>query len=183
MPIRAILAFARRWRQGVNITFKILYNGAVAMTGGQTVEGGQPPWVISRQLAAEGVVKIAVVSDAPDALLTGANWASNCQFYDRQDMLALQQELKSIAGVTAIIYVQGCATELRRKRKRGLIADKPETIMINDAVCEGCGDCAVKSNCVAVKPLMRPEGEKRQIDQSLCNKDMSCPERVLSQAL
>ena len=159
---------------GVNITFKILYNGAVAMTGGQTVEGGQPPWVISRQLAAEGVVKIAVVSEAPDALLTGANWASNCQFYDRQDMLALQQELKSIAGVTAIIYVQGCATELRRKRKRGLIADKPETIMINDAVCEGCGDCAVKSNCVAVKPLMRPEGEKRQIDQSLCNKDMSC---------
>jgi indolepyruvate ferredoxin oxidoreductase len=110
---------------GVNITFKILYNGAVAMTGGQTVEGGQPPWVISRQLAAEGVVKIAVVSDTPDALLTGANWAKNCQFYDRQDMLALQQELKSIAGVTAIIYVQGCATELRRKRKRGLIADKP----------------------------------------------------------
>ena len=159
---------------GVNITFKILYNGAVAMTGGQTVEGGQPPWVISRQLAAEGVVKIAVVSDAPDALLTGANWASNCQFYDRQDMLPLQQELKSIAGVTAIIYVQGCATELRRKRKRGLIADKTETIIINDAVCEGCGDCAVKSNCVAVKPLMRPEGEKRQIDQSLCNKDMSC---------
>ena len=89
-------------------------------------------------------------------------------------MVALQQELKSIAGVTAIIYVQGCATELRRKRKRGLIADKPETIMINDAVCEGCGDCAVKSNCVAVKPVMRPEGEKRQIDQSLCNKDMSC---------
>ena len=159
---------------GVNITFKILYNGAVAMTGGQTVEGGQPPWVISRQLAAEGVVKIAIVSDEPEALLTGADWARNCQFYDRQDMVTVQQELKSISGVTAIIYIQGCATELRRKRKRGLLADKPETIVINDAVCEGCGDCAVKSNCVAVKPVMRPEGEKRQIDQSLCNKDMSC---------
>jgi indolepyruvate ferredoxin oxidoreductase len=159
---------------GVNMTFKILYNGAVAMTGGQSIEGGQTPWVMSRQLAAEGIVKIAIVSDAPETLMAGAKWASNCQFYHRDDIVKLQQELKSITGVTAIIYVQDCATELRRKRKRGLIADKPETIVINEAVCEGCGDCAVKSNCVAVKPVMRPEGEKRMIDQSLCNKDMSC---------
>ena len=162
---------------GVNMTFKILFNGAVAMTGGQAIEGGQPPWMISRQLAAEGVVKIAIVSDAPDDLTpanTSVSWASNSQIYHRRDILSVQADLKSIAGVTAIIYVQSCATELRRQRKRGLIADKPETVLINDAVCEGCGDCAVKSNCVAVKPAMRPAGEVRQIDQSLCNKDMSC---------
>jgi indolepyruvate ferredoxin oxidoreductase len=159
---------------GVNMTFKILYNGAVAMTGGQAIEGSQPPWMISRQLAAEGVVKIAVVSDVPDSFPVYARWASNSQIYHRRDLLAVQQSLKTISGVTAIIYVQSCATELRRKRKRGLIHDKPETIMINSAVCEGCGDCAAKSNCVAIKPVTTPEGEKRQIDQSLCNKDMSC---------
>ena len=158
----------------VNMTFKILYNGAVAMTGGQAIEGAQPPWMISRQLAAEGVVKIAVVSDTADEFPRDAVWAPNSQIYHRRDLMAVQQELKSIRGVTAIIYVQNCATELRRKRKRGLVADKPETIVINQAVCEGCGDCATQSNCVAVKPVMTAEGEKRQIDQSLCNKDMSC---------
>ena len=161
---------------GVNMTFKILYNGAVAMTGGQAVEGHQPPWMISRQLSAEGVLKIAVVTDDLDAFPTTVHWAKNSQLYHRDRLLDVQQQLRQIAGVTAIIYVQSCATELRRKRKRGMIPDKPETILINQDVCEGCGDCAVKSNCVAVKPLLTPEGEKRQIDQNLCNKDMSCME-------
>ncbi|MDC0062661.1 indolepyruvate ferredoxin oxidoreductase family protein [Candidatus Puniceispirillum sp.] len=168
LGIRAAVA------SGVNMTFKILYNGAVAMTGGQAVEGGQTPWVMSRQLAAEGIVKIAIVTDTLDDLPKDAKWANNSQIYHRRDIIKVQQELKLIPGVTAIIYIQSCATELRRKRKRGIIADKLETIVINEKICEGCGDCAVKSNCVAVKPVMRPEGEKRQIDQSLCNKDMSC---------
>ena len=158
----------------VNMTFKILYNGAVAMTGGQAIEGSQPPWMISRQLAAEGVVKIAVVTDALDTFPADAKWAGNSQIHHRRDLIEVQNALKAIKGVTAIIYVQGCATELRRRRKRGLIADRPETIVINEAVCEGCGDCAAKSNCVAVKPVMTAEGEKRRIDQNLCNKDMSC---------
>jgi indolepyruvate ferredoxin oxidoreductase len=168
LGIRAAVA------SGVNMTFKILYNDAVAMTGGQSVEGGKTPWVMSRQLAAEGVVKIAIVTDTPDDLSNDAKWASNSQIYHRREIIKVQQELKLIPGVTAIIYVQSCATELRRKRKRGIITDKPETILINEKVCEGCGDCAVQSNCVAVKPTMHPEGEKRQIDQTLCNKDMSC---------
>ena len=88
--------------------------------------------------------------------------------------MKVQQELKLVRGVTAIIYIQSCATELRRKRKRGIIDDSLETIIINEKICEGCGDCAVQSNCVAVKPVMRADGEKRQVDQSLCNKDMSC---------
>ncbi len=168
LGIRAAVA------SGVNLTFKILYNGAVAMTGGQAVEGGQAPWIMSQQLAAEGVVKIAIVTDTLNDLSNDAKWASNSQIYHRRDIIKVQRELKLIPGVTAIIYIQNCATELRRKRKRGIIADKIETIVINEKICEGCGDCAAQSNCVAVKPIMRPEGEKRQIDQNLCNKDMSC---------
>jgi len=159
---------------GVNITFKILYNGAVAMTGGQAVAGGQSPWMISAQLAAEGVRDIAVVTDQPDAFPHGIAWAKNVKIYHRSDLLAVQDRLKQVKGVTAIIYVQNCATELRRARKRGKLPDRPETVIINEAVCEGCGDCAQKSNCVAVKPVWHPEGEKKQIDQSLCNKDLSC---------
>ena len=159
---------------GVNMTFKLLYNGAVAMTGGQAVSGGQTPWMISAQLAAEGVRDIAIVTDQPDAFPADAVWAKNAKIYHRHELMDVQNRLKTIKGVTALIYVQSCATELRRGRKRGTIADRAETIVINDAVCEGCGDCAEKSNCVAVKPLWRPEGDKKQIDPSLCNKDFSC---------
>ena len=159
---------------GVNMTFKLLYNGAVAMTGGQTVSGGQTPWMISAQLAAEGVRDIAIVTDQPDGFPADANWAKNAKIYHRRELMDVQNRLKTIKGVTALIYVQHCATELRRGRKRGTVADRPETVVINDAVCEGCGDCAEKSNCVAVKPIWRPEGEKKQIDHSLCNKDFSC---------
>ena len=112
------------------------------MTGGQTVEGGQAPWIMSQQLAAEGVVKIAIVTDTPNDLSNGTKWASNSQIYHRSDIIKVQRELKLIPGVTAIIYIQNCATELRRKRKRGIIADKVETIVINEKICEGCGDCA-----------------------------------------
>ncbi|MGB1946731.1 MAG: DUF6537 domain-containing protein, partial [Candidatus Puniceispirillaceae bacterium] len=159
---------------GVNMTFKLLYNGAVAMTGGQAVSGGQTPWMISAQLAAEGVRDIAIVTDQPDGFPADANWAKNTKIYHRRELMDVQNRLKTIKGVTALIYVQHCATELRRGRKRGTVADRPETVVINDAVCEGCGDCAEKSNCVAVKPIWRPEGEKKQIDHSLCNKDFSC---------
>ena len=159
---------------GVNMTFKLLYNGAVAMTGGQAVSGGKTPWMISAQLAAEGVHEIAIVTDQPDGFPADAKWAKNAKIYHRRELIDVQNRLKKIKGVTALIYVQHCATELRRGRKRGTIADRPETVVINDAVCEGCGDCAEKSNCVAVKPLWRPEGDKKQIDHSLCNKDFSC---------
>ena len=159
---------------GVNMTFKLLYNGAVAMTGGQAVSGGQTPWTISAQLAAEGVREISIVTDQPDGFPANANWAKNAKIYHRRELMDVQNRLKTISGVTALIYVQHCATELRRGRKRGTVADRPETVVINDAVCEGCGDCAEKSNCVAVKPIWRPEGEKKQIDHSLCNKDFSC---------
>ena len=159
---------------GVNITFKILYNGAVAMTGGQAVSGGQTPWMISAQLAAEGVRDIAIVTDQPEAFPRGVTWAKNAKIYHRSAIIDVQKKLKDIDGVTAIIYVQSCATELRRGRKRGKLPDPPEMVLINEAVCEGCGDCAQKSNCVAVKPVWHPEGEKKQIDHSLCNKDYSC---------
>ena len=158
----------------VNMTFKILFNGAVAMTGGQAVSGGQTPWMISAQLAAEGVRDIAIVSDQPGGFPADASWAKNTKVYHRHELMNVQNRLKKTEGVTALIYVQHCATELRRGRKRGTAVDRPETVVINDAVCEGCGDCAEKSNCVAVKPIWRPEGEKKEIDHSLCNKDFSC---------
>ena len=124
------------------MTFKLLYNGAVAMTGGQAVSGGQTPWMISAQLAAEGVRDIAIVTDQPDGFPADANWAKNTKIYHRRELMDVQNRLKTIKGVTALIYVQSCATELRRGRKRRTVADRPETVVINDAVCEGCGDCA-----------------------------------------
>ena len=158
----------------VNMTFKILYNGAVAMTGGQPVGGGQTPWMMSAQLAAEGVRDIAIVSDQPNGFPVDAIWPKNAKIYHRRELMNVQNRLKTTQGVSALIYVQHCATELRRGRKRGTALDRPETVVINDAVCEGCGDCAEESNCVAVKPIWRPEGEKKEIDHSLCNKDFSC---------
>ena len=158
----------------VNVTFKILYNDAVAMTGGQQAIGGATPWNISKQLSAEGVKKIYVVSDEPEQFQETRLFADGVSMYHRDDLIKVQKEVREIKGVTAIIYVQTCATELRRRRKRGLVADREVKMFINPDVCEGCGDCAEKSNCVAVKPLDHFDGTKKQIDQSVCNKDYSC---------
>ena len=158
----------------VNITFKILYNDAVAMTGGQKAIGGSSPWDISRQLSAEGVKKIYVVSDEPEQFKDTRLFADKVGIFHRDELINIQKEVRNITGVTAIIYVQTCATELRRRRKRGFIQDREMKMYINPDVCEGCGDCAEKSNCVAVKPFDHFEGIKRQIDQSVCNKDYSC---------
>ena len=158
----------------VNITFKILYNDAVAMTGGQKAIGGATPWAISKQLSAEGVRKIYVVSDEPEQFKETRLFADKVGIFHRDELINVQKEVRNIPGVTAIIYVQTCATELRRRRKRGYIQDRDIKMYINPDVCEGCGDCAEKSNCVAVKPFDHFEGTKRQIDQSVCNKDYSC---------
>jgi indolepyruvate ferredoxin oxidoreductase len=160
----------------VNMTFKILYNDAVAMTGGQTATGGSTPDGVARQLVAEGVKAVAVVGDDPKGTEAMGDWPKIVQFHHRRDIIQVQEDLSAVKGISAIVYVQTCAAELRRRRKRGKIPDRPEHLFINEAVCEGCGDCAAKSNCVAVKPVTKPDGIKRQIDQSICNKDYSCNE-------
>ena len=160
----------------VNITYKILYNDAVAMTGGQPVDGPLSPMSISRQVAAEGVKRIVVVSDEPDKYGAGADFAPGASFEHRRELDRVQRELRDIPGVTVLIYDQTCAAEKRRRRKRGAMIDPPRRIFINDAVCEGCGDCSRTSNCLSVLPLETPLGRKRMIDQSSCNKDYSCAE-------
>ncbi len=168
MAIRAASA------ANVNITYKILYNDAVAMTGGQPVEGNLTPWEISRQVHAEGVKQVVVVSDEPDKYPANADWAPGISFRHRDDLDEVQHELREVEGVTVLIYDQTCAAEKRRRRKRGLFPDPPKRVFINELVCEGCGDCGIASNCVSVKPLETEFGRKRQIDQSNCNKDFSC---------
>ena len=168
LAIRAAVA------SNTNITFKILYNDAVAMTGGQAAVGGGSPWDISKQLLAEGVKKVFVVSDDPEQFTETRLFGDGVQIRHRDEMIPVQKELREIEGVTVIIYVQTCATELRRRRKRGYIPDREKRIFINPDVCEGCGDCAEKSNCVAIKPKEHFDGQKKQVDQSICNKDYSC---------
>ena len=158
----------------VNITFKVLYNDAVAMTGGQGHDGPLDPARISRQLQAEGVGRIVVVSDEPDKYPIGTDWASGITIEHRDGLDRVQRDLRELTGVTAIIYDQTCAAEKRRRRRRGLYPDPPKRAFINQAVCEGCGDCSVASNCVSVVPLETEFGRKRAIDQSACNKDFSC---------
>jgi indolepyruvate ferredoxin oxidoreductase len=170
MAIRAAVS------SGVNITYKILFNDAVALTGGQPMDGDLFPWTISRQIAAEGVGRIDVVSDEPEKYTDGLDWAPQVEIHHRRELERLQLELREIKGVTAIIYDQTCAAEKRRRRKRGLYPDPARRVFINDAVCEGCGDCNSISNCVAVRPLDTELGRKRVIDQSSCNKDFSCLE-------
>jgi len=157
-----------------NITYKILYNDAVAMTGGQPVEGTLTVPQITRQVAAEGVGRIAVVSDEPDKYPIGADFAAGVSFHHRDDLDDVQRELREWPGISVLIYDQTCAAEKRRRRKRNLYPDPPKRVFINDRVCEGCGDCSVKSNCVSVIPLETEFGRKRKIDQSSCNKDYSC---------
>ena len=159
---------------GVNITFKILFNDAVAMTGGQPVDGVQTVPGITRQVDAEGVAKIIVVTDEPDKYPLNAGFAPGATIRHRDEMDLVQRELRDVPGVTVLIYDQTCAAEKRRRRRRGLFPDPPKRAFINDAVCEGCGDCNVQSNCVSVQPLETEFGRKRQIDQSSCNKDFSC---------
>ncbi|MDY7576913.1 indolepyruvate ferredoxin oxidoreductase family protein [Herbaspirillum sp. RTI4] len=158
----------------VNITYKILYNDAVAMTGGQTVDGPLDPAMISRQLAAEGVTPIIVVTDEPDKYAADTPWAPGVTIRHRSELDAVQRELRILTGASAMIYDQTCASEKRRRRKRGTYPDLAKRAVINEAVCEGCGDCSVQSNCLSVEPLETEFGRKRQINQSSCNKDYSC---------
>ncbi|WP_019142084.1 indolepyruvate ferredoxin oxidoreductase family protein [Noviherbaspirillum massiliense] len=163
----------------VNMTYKILYNDAVAMTGGQHVDGPLDPAMISRQIAAEGVAPIVVVTDEPEKYPAGVNWAQGVTIRHRDELDAVQRELRDVKGVSAIIYDQTCASEKRRRRKRMKdgrpeYPDPAKRVVINEAVCEGCGDCSVQSNCLSVEPLETEFGRKRQINQSSCNKDFSC---------
>ncbi len=160
----------------VNITFKILYNDAVAMTGGQSLDGHISVPMIASQLAAEGVKHIAIVTDEPGKYAPGVSFPAGVAVHHRRDLQAVQMELATHDGVSALVYDQTCAAEKRRRRKKGEFPDPDKRIFINPAVCEGCGDCGRKSNCVAVVPLETEFGRKRAIDQSACNKDFSCTE-------
>jgi len=158
----------------VNITYKILYNDAVAMTGGQVVDGPIDPGMISRQISAEGVRPIIVVTDEPDKYPADYQWAEGVTVRHRSELDAVQRELREVTGVSAMIYDQTCASEKRRRRKKKEYPDPALRAVINEAVCEGCGDCSVQSNCLSVEPLETEFGRKRQINQSSCNKDFSC---------
>ncbi|MGB5079844.1 MAG: indolepyruvate ferredoxin oxidoreductase family protein [Burkholderiales bacterium] len=171
-----LLAIRAAVAAGVSMTYKILYNDAVAMTGGQHVDGPLDPARVSRQIAAEGVGTIVAVVDEKEPLPAGPDWAPGVTFRPREDLDAVQRELREVKGVSAIIYVQTCATEKRRRRKRDDFPDPPRRVLINELVCEGCGDCSVKSNCLSVEPLETEFGRKRTINQSACNKDYSCLE-------
>jgi indolepyruvate ferredoxin oxidoreductase len=169
-----LLAIRAAAAAGVNITYKILYNDAVAMTGGQPVEGRLSVPQITRQAEAEGAKRIVVVSDEPDKYPKDAGFAPGVEIRHRDELDAVQRELRDTAGLTVLVYDQTCAAEKRRRRKRGLYPDPDTRVFINEAVCEGCGDCSEKSNCVSVKPVETEFGRKRMIDQSNCNKDFSC---------
>ncbi|HEX5789422.1 MAG TPA: indolepyruvate ferredoxin oxidoreductase family protein [Woeseiaceae bacterium] len=158
---------------GTNITYKILFNDAVAMTGGQPVDGPLTVQSIAHSVRAEGVERIALVTDEPERFDLG-DFPAGTTLSHRREMDALQRELRDIEGVTVLIYAQMCATEKRRRRKRKLMHDPKRFVVINDLVCEGCGDCSVESNCLSVVPKETPFGRKRQIDQDNCNKDYSC---------
>ena len=168
MGIRAAVA------AGVNVTFKILYNDAVAMTGGQPVEGQPTVPQITRQLADEGVGAIAIVTDEPDKYAAHAGFAPGVSIHHRRELDTVQRRLREVTGVSALIYDQTCAAEKRRRRKRGAMTDPARRVFINELVCEGCGDCGKQSNCVAILPSETEFGTKRRIDQSACNKDYSC---------
>jgi indolepyruvate ferredoxin oxidoreductase len=169
-----ILAIRAAIAAGVNITYKILYNDAVAMTGGQPVDGQLSVPQIARQLAAEGAKRIVVVSDEPDKYPADAGFPTGVAIHHRDRLDAVQRELREESGVTILIYDQTCAAEKRRRRKRGKMPDPPKRVFINEAVCEGCGDCSTASNCLSVVPVETEFGRKRAIDQSSCNKDFSC---------
>src|SRR5262245_5253177 len=166
------LRFARG--SGVNVTYKILFNDAVAMTGGQPHDGNLTVDMIARQVRAEGVERIAIVSDEPEKYAAGYDFPKGATTHHRDQLDAVQRELREVKGVSVLIYDQTCAAEKRRRRKRGAYPDPDRRVVINELVCEGCGDCGVQSNCVSVQPVETEFGRKRRIDQSSCNKDFSC---------
>ncbi|MEX3843997.1 indolepyruvate ferredoxin oxidoreductase family protein [Paraburkholderia sp. BR10882] len=170
LAIRAAIA------SKANITYKILYNDAVAMTGGQPVDGTLTVPQITHQVAAEGAAKIVIVTDEPEKYEgePATKLAPGVTIHHRDQLDAIQRELREVPGTTILIYDQTCATEKRRRRKRGTYPDPAKRVVINEAVCEGCGDCSVQSNCLSVEPLDTEYGTKRQINQSTCNKDFSC---------
>lgn len=168
------LAIRAAKASGANMTYKILYNDAVAMTGGQPHEGSLSVDEIARQVAAEGAKRVVLVSDEPDKYDSTYEWPSGTTFHHRSELNAVQKELRKIPGLTVLIYDQTCAAEKRRRRKRGQFPDPDKRVVVNEQVCEGCGDCGVQSNCVAIQPVETEFGRKRQIDQSSCNKDFSC---------
>jgi len=170
LAIRAAVA------ANVNMTYKILFNDAVAMTGGQPVEGQLTVARVAQQLAAEGVKPILVVTDEPEKYAGGTDLPPNIAVHHRRELDALQRELREIRGVSALIYDQTCAAELHRKRKRGRVPTPDRRVVINELVCEGCGDCNVQSNCLSVMALETEYGRKRRINQSSCNQDFSCLE-------
>ncbi len=159
---------------GVNVTFKILYNTAVAMTGGQDVAGLMDVPSMTRALEAEGVSRIVVCAEEPGHYGRRARWARGVKVRGRDHLPAVQEELRAVAGVSVIIYDQRCAAESRRLRKRGLLPEPPRRVVINEAVCEGCGDCGTKSNCLSVLPRDTEFGEKRHIHDLSCNRDYTC---------
>ncbi|MEK6215972.1 MAG: 2-oxoacid:acceptor oxidoreductase family protein, partial [Boseongicola sp.] len=167
LAIRAALA------SGVNLTYKILYNDAVAMTGGQTNEGGLAPDRIARELIAIGVGHVAVVFDDKEEPIR-ADFPREVEWHKRDALPTVQEKYRQIKGVSAILFIQTCAAEKRRRRKRGTFPDPDKRVFINTDICEGCGDCGVQSNCVSLVPVETELGRKRAIDQSSCNKDFSC---------
>lgn len=169
-----ILAIRFAVAASVNITYKILFNDAVAMTGGQHLEGNLTVDMIARQVAAENVKRIVAMSDEPGKYPPATKWPMGVTIEDRHEIDRVQRELAATPGITVLIYDQTCAAEKRRRRKKKEMPDPPKRVFINELVCEGCGDCGVKSNCVSVQPLETEFGRKRVIDQSSCNKDFSC---------
>ncbi len=169
-----LLAVRAAAASGVDITYKILFNDAVAMTGGQPVDGNLTVPQITQQVAAEGAKRIVVVTDEPEKYSPSTAFAPGVTIRHRDELDAVQRELREVPGLSVLVYDQTCAAEKRRRRKRGRMPDPPQRVFINDAVCEGCGDCSDKSNCVSIKPLETEFGRKRTIDQSACNKDFSC---------
>lgn len=157
-----------------NITFKLLYNDAVAMTGGQPVEGGLTPQQMASQVVAEGVSKVVLVTDDVNRYRDRDGLPPQVEVLDRSEMDRIQRDLREVDGVTVLLYEQTCATELRRRRKRGEAKRPDLRVVIDERVCEGCGDCHTQSGCIAIEPLETPLGRKRQINQSSCNLDTSC---------
>jgi indolepyruvate ferredoxin oxidoreductase len=167
LAVRAAVAAKR------NITYKLLYNDAIAMTGGQPLEGEMSVLQLSQQLFWEGVKPVIVVTDEPEKY-PDVTWPEGTTIHHRDELDKIQKQLREVKGVSAIVYDQTCASEKRRRRKRGKFPDPNKRVFINSDVCEGCGDCSVQSNCVSVQPLETEFGRKRTIDQSSCNKDFSC---------
>ncbi len=169
-----ILAIRAAHASGVNITYKILYNDAVAMTGGQPIDGPLSVEMIVQQLRGEGIKRIAIVSDEPDKYAADFPRFEGLTIDHRDQFERIQLEIREVEGTSIIIYDQTCAAEKRRRRKKGLLEDPPIRVFINEDVCEGCGDCSIQSNCLSVVPKETEFGRKRMIDQSACNKDYTC---------